>query len=84
MHCENYVINEILTWQVYSIYGKCNPIPTGYDLIISHIFENDSAAVIEFYAKVFGGVEEYCHSIPGNKNKENKGDCSIGNNHWNL
>jgi PhnB protein len=49
-----------------------NPIPTGLERIIPHIFVNDSAAAIEFYAKVFGAVEEYRHSIPGNKNKENK------------
>ena len=35
-----------------------NPIPTGYDRIIPHIFVNDSAVAIEFYTKVFGAVEE--------------------------
>jgi uncharacterized glyoxalase superfamily protein PhnB len=33
---------------------------------------NDAAAAIEFYSKVFDAVEEYRHSIPANKNKQNK------------
>jgi len=49
-----------------------NPIPTGYDRIIPHIFVPDSAAAIKFYTKVFGAVEEYRHSIPGDKSKGNK------------
>ena len=49
-----------------------NPIPTGYDRIIPHIFVPDSAAAIDFYTKVFGAVEEYRHSIPGDKSKGNK------------
>ena len=49
-----------------------NPIPTGYDRIIPHIFVPESAAAIEFYTKVFGAVEEYRHSIPGDKRKGNK------------
>lgn len=50
-----------------------NPIPNGYDRIIPHIFVKDSAAAIEFYTKVFGAVEEYRKSIPGDNNKGNNG-----------
>lgn len=45
-----------------------SPIPKRYDIIIPHIFVNDTTAVIEFYTKVIGAVEEFRHSIPGNKN----------------
>jgi PhnB protein len=51
---------------------NANPIPKGYEDIIPHIFVKDSAAAIEFYTKVFDAVEEYRHSIPGDKNKGNK------------
>ena len=48
-----------------AFHKKCKPFSNG-------IRVNDSAAAIEFYTKVFGAVEEYRHSIPGNKNKDNK------------
>lgn len=48
-----------------------NPIPKRYDRIIPHIIVRLRCCYWILY-KGIGAVEEYRHSIPGDKNKGNK------------
>jgi PhnB protein len=46
-----------------------SPIPKGYDSITPHIFVKSSVDAIEFYKKVFGGIEESRYTIPADKDR---------------